>query len=868
MSWFARLWNTFRAGRVTRDIDRELSFHLAERADQLRANGLDAEEAARRARRQFGNVALQAERTRDVDIALWMDALLRNLRYALRTLARSPGFTATTVATLALGIGANTAVFSALDAVLLQPLPFPAADRLVQIRQRQDKSAETNIAPIRLEDWNRLNSTFDGISGYFTENVSDTSGDVPERVRRAWVAPRFFAVWAVLPALGRDFSDEEHRAGGPSPVIISDRYWRRRLGADPNVLRRTVRIGSDAFPIVGVMPASFLFPDRDVDLWFPTAMSSKLSEVRYATWYTGIGRLKPGVTLEQARADMALVQAQLGSQHPETDRNIGVDLVPLKEATVGGVRRSLWLVFSAVSVLLLIACTNIAALLLSRAAQYQHEISVRLSLGATRAAVAGQVLAETGVLALAGGALGLLIAAGATAALRAEAANLPRIDEIALDGRILLYTLGSTLTVAFLCGVLPAIRNGREGFAVVSNEAGRAQVSPRNAVQWALVGTQVTLSVTLLAGAALLVRSFHALSQVDRGFEASRVLTFRVSGNWAETADYPRLLRRIDTTIEELRALPGVAAVATAVFLPGVPAEHESTFEVAEAQRDTSLRMVADSRTVSPEYFATLQIPVVGGQLCRRQPREATREVMVNRTFATRYLSQWPSAAGLHLFTGERGSRPARIAGIVGDTRERSLDRDPGPIVYPCVSAPNPTPYFLVRTNEATTAIATAVRVKMKQLEPLRAVYDIAPLEERIGEAFTENRLRTLLLVCFALTALLLACVGLYGTLSYAVAVRRREIGLRLALGARRGAIVRHFLVRGLRVAAVACVCGLALSAAFGRALAGMLYGVSPSDPWTLSGVVAIVLTIAALAALVPAARAALVEPMQVLRDG
>jgi putative ABC transport system permease protein len=867
MSWLRRLWNTLRPERVQDEIARELSFHLAERKDQLRSEGLSEEESTRRARLQFGNMTVQAERTRDVDIARGMDSFLRNVRHGLRTLAWTPGFAAVAILTLALGIGANTAVFSAIDAVLLQPLPFPDSGRLMLLRQRQEKSAETNIAPIRLEDWNRLNITFQALTGYLTEDVSETSGDLPEKVRRARVAPRFLEVWGIAPALGRGFTDAEHRAGGPTAVLISDRYWRRRFGGAPDVLGRTVRMAGASFPIVGVMPASFLFPDRDVDLWLPVPIGDNLAQVRNAMWYTGVGRLRPGVTVEQGRANLTAVQAQLAAQYPKTDSTIGVEIVPLKDNTVGGVRSTLWLLFGAVSVLLLITCTNIASLLLSRAADRRQEIAIRMSLGATRRAVAAQMLTETAVLVLAGSAMGLLIAAIATAAFRSAGVDLPRIDEIALDGRILLYTLTSSVVVALLCGVLPAIRTARGDMAGELNEAGRTHVSTRNSSQWVLVGAQVALSVTLLTAAGLFVRSFYELSRVDPGFEPSRVLTFRMSGTWAELGDRERLIQRIDGTLEALHALPGVESAATGTLLPGVPAQYEENFEIVESRGDTEPSIVAESRFVSPEYFATLQIPLLAGEPCRRQPLRAARDVMVNQSLATRYLSGRSSVVGLHLMEeGDPSRPPSRIVGVVGDARERGLDREPGPTVYSCVSAPNPMPHFLVRTRGEPLAVAQAVRLKMKELEPLRSVYDIAPLEERIGDAFTENRLRTTVLVLFAATALSLACVGLYGTLSYVVSLRRREVGLRLALGARRSDILRQFLGQGLRVAGVACLCGLVLSLAFTRVLSNMLYGVSASDPVTLSSVIAIVLVVAGLAALVPATRAALVEPMRVLR--
>jgi putative ABC transport system permease protein len=865
MRWLRRIVNALISGRVERDIRREVSFHIAERTDELRAAGLSEEEAARQARARFGNPTLQAERTRDVDVARWLDTFVRDLRYAARSLARTPAFTLTVVLTLALAIGANTAVFSALDTVLLRPLPFPDADRLVQVSQTQERSSGTFIAPARLQDWVRLNTAFKALAGYYVEDASETSGDLPERVRRAFVTPQFFDVWGILPAQGRAFEPGEYRFGGPSAVVISDRFWRQRLGADPSVLGRSIRLGTASIPIVGVMPATFRFPDRTVDLWMAVSVDAPYAQSRQMTWYTGIGRLRPGVTPAQARENLTAVQAQLAEQHPETDRDLGAGVVPLDQSTVGDAGSSLWLLFGAVTVLLLIACTNIAALLLSRAAARRHEIGVRFSLGASRRAVAAQLLTEAAVLAAAGAAAGLLLAYAAAGALRAAAGDLPRIEDMAIDGRVLLYALVSTIGVALLCGLLPAIRTSS---LMGRRDDGRVQVSSRNPLQWVLVGAQVALAVTLLAAAGLLLRSVHELSVVHRGFDAERVLAFRMSGSWGETADFPRLRQRIDGTIDALRALPGVEAAATTGWaLPGVPEQWETTFEVVEARSDaTRPPILAEGRAVSPGYFDTMRIPLLAGEACRRQGAGGA-DLMVNQAFASRYLASWPSPVGLHVRDVAGDNPPGRIVGVVGDARERGLHRDPGPIVYWCLSAPNPTPYFLVRTRGEPDAIAQTIRVRMKEMEPLRSVYDVAPLEAQIGEAFAENRLRTQLLALFAAAALSLACIGLYGTLSYVVGLRRREVGLRLALGAMRRQIVGTFVGQGLRVVALAAVCGLVLSLASGRLLAGMLFGVSPSDPATLAAVAGLVLAVAAVAVLVPALRAARVEPMQVLRD-
>ena len=789
------------------------------------------------------------------------------MRYALRSLSRSSGFTIAVVLTLALGIGANSAVFSAVNTVLLQPLPFPHGDRLMQLRQVQERSAEGNIAPVRLEDWQRLNHTFDAMTGYYMEDVSETSGEFPDRVRRAFVAPRFVEVWGVGPAVGRGFTALEHTASGPRAVLVSDRFWRARLGGDPNVLARTVRIGTAVFPIVGVMPASFRFPDRAVDLWFPSALDFEYAQSRKNTWYTGIGRLKAGVSPQQARADLAAVQAQLGQQYPDTDRTIGVHLVPLKEVTLGDIGQSLWLLFGGVSLVLLITCTNIAGLLLARSSHRQQEIAVRLSLGASRWQVARQLLVETLVLAFAGAGVGLAVASAAAAGLRRAAADLPRMDDISINWTVVLYTLAIAVVVAALCGVLPALRAGRHTVGRSLTDNARTQVSSRHSLQWLLVGAQIAMSVVLLAGAGLLVRSIQELARIEMGFEPARVLTFRISGNFAETVEYDRLITRIDNTIDGLRALPGIEGVATSVFLPGVPAEYEQTFTFVEARSDTARQLTAERRIVSSEYFDTMKIPIVEGERCTRQRRGGERLAVINEAFRSRYLSDWPSPIGLHLAAGVDLTQAARIVAVSRDARDQAIDRAPAPTVYSCISAPNPTPYFLARTHGDPATLAQAVRVAMREREPLRSVYDIAPLEDRIGGAFTQNRLRTNVLSFFAVTALVLAGIGLYGTLSYVVNLRRREVGLRLALGAMRATIIRQFFAQGLRVIAPACVAGLVLASMMTRVLEGMLFGVAPTDPGVMASAIAIVMAVAIVGALIPAVRASLIAPMRVLRD-
>ena len=877
MSW----WKSIFAKRTTeRQFDSELRFHIDELTEENIAAGMSAKEARRRAVMEFGGQENFMEQLRDVYRVRFVDATIANLKSAFRFIRKSPTFSATVILTLALAIGANSAVFSAIDAILLKPLPFPNGDELVRVDQYNPKVSRANpfVAPARVEDWNRLNSTFQAITGYYTEDVSETSGTLPEKVTEAWGAPRFLQVWGVAPALGRDFSAEEMHDGGPSVVLISDRFWRRRFGGDPKAIGKQLRLESYSATIIGVMPASFLFPARDADLWRPSAPDFKYALDRHDTWFTVIGRLKPGMTIAQAQADLATVQAQLGRQYPETDRDLAVKVDALKERTVSGSRQSLLLLFGSVSLLLLIACTNIVALLLARSAQRRHEISVRFSLGAARGVLVWQLLTETFVLALIGSLLGLLLADAASGVFRSLAGQLPRVDEIRLDWRIVLYALGCSVIVTLLCGLIPAMRGTRRDLSGTLAQASRSQVSTRHPLQWLLVGVQVALAVMLLSGAGLLLRSFQAIGRVSPGFDGSHVLTLHISGNYGETVDMKGLTQRIQRTIESLSNLPGVEAAASSAAIPGVSGKYPAEAKIVEMPADPEHKLTAESRFVSPTYFATVKIPLLDGELCREQTGPANQagsnpaapriQVMVNRSFTAAYLGSTP-ASGHHvqLVDNQFMKDPAEITGVVGDAREVGLNNEPVPTIYWCMSAPMPDPNYLVRTKTAPMTMAETVRTRIHDIEPARSVFDVMPLEAHLSDALSEDRLRTILLSFFAATALSLACVGLYGTLSYSVNVRQREVGLRLALGALRSQIVKQFLWQGLVVCILGCVAGFALAVASSRALSGLLYGVSPTDGPTLAGVILVVLTVAVLASLLPSVRASRLDPMQVLRE-
>ena len=848
-------------------LDKEIAFHIEELTRENIAKGMDATEARRQALIAFGGREQIKQQMREVHSSAWASSVAFNFKSAMRFLRSSPSFSAAIILILALGIGPNSAVFSAMDAVVLRPLPYPGSDQLVVIHQQDVKNRDANhlVAPVRLEDWNRLNSTFQSISGYYTDDLSETSGSLPEKVTEALVAPRFLRVIGVSPLLGRDFAPEEEKFGGPDAVLISYKFWQRRFHGDPDVLSRKLRIGRFSYSVIGVMPPSFIFPNRDVDMWAVSAPDAPYAQRRDSTWFTVIGRLKRGTSLDAGHADLSTVQSQLGAQFPKPDADLTVQTTPLKATVVGDIGESLWLLYGSVSLLLLIACSNIAALLLARTADRGREISIRFSLGASRSAIILQLLAEVLVLAIAGSLLGLLVAAGAAHSFRLLANTLPRTEEITLNWRIVLYSLACAIATTVLCGLLPAIRGTRGQLANSLAQTSRTQVSTRNPVQWTLVGVQIMLAVTLLTGAGLLLRSLDQLSRVSPGFDQDHVLTFQVTGSWGETSDMKSLTQHIDGMLDGLRTIPGVQNAATSAMLPGVPSLYQVEFKI-DGRVDPTRKVLADSRYVSAGYFDTLQIPLLVGEACKRQT--ITSDVIVNRSFVDRYLGDAPPIGRQIGAVVYNDFQPqGTIRGVVADAREQGLNTEPVPTVYSCFSAPSPFPNYLVRTHGNPSAIAEAVRRRIHEVEPARSVYGLMPLQVHLDDASFENRLRTLLLTLFAGCAVLLASIGIYGTLSYLGRLRQREVGMRLALGAMRREIVARFLLQGLRVAALGCAAGLLLSLAAVRLIERMLFAVSSIDPETYAGVLILILVVAGAACFIPAWSASRIEPIQVLRQ-
>jgi putative ABC transport system permease protein len=795
---------------------------------------------------------------------------MRALLTTYRSLFRRPAFFCAVVFTLTLGIGANSAIFSVVDAVLLKPLPYPNGDRLMALFESnlRKRLPHETLAPVRIEEWNRMNQSFTAISGAYMENDAETSGELPEMLVTARVSPRFFSVLVTSPVIGRTFSPEEDLFNGPNAAVISERFWQRRFGADPAAIGRILRIGNSSFPLIGVMPDSARFPASNVDVWVPAKLPPGVMRARASRWESVIARLKEGVTMQSAQADLSAIQARLASDFPLTDANWSPVVEPLKEETVGGMRRSLWILFGAVCFVLLITCANVACLLLAQAHRREREIALRFSLGARRGQVIRQLLIEAFCLAIPGCLLALAVSFGVTSIFRRAAVFLPRADEIHLDWRIVAFTLSLSLVTAVLFGLIPALRSTRGEVAGRWAQAARTQVGGRHRIQRMLVSAQVALAIVLLVGSGLLIRSLARLGQVSLGFDPENVLAFRISASYGETNNRPQLAQRLNRTLETLQTIPGVTSAAlSSGGLPGGGQAYISQFHIAGQDTETeSKKVFADEELVTPDYFRLLRIPILSGSTCRINfDPKAQLTTLVDRSFADRYF---PGENPIGHYVSEVSyPAPLQIVGVTGDIRKHGFAHDPGPTVYWCGMPYNPGPDFLVKTNGDPLRVSEAVRQRIHAMDPNRAVYAVQRLSDYVSSTLTERRFQMVLLSSFAAMALLLAAIGLYGVTSFLVSLRTREIGLRAALGASPARIFAQILREGALTTATGVALGLAGAFVLTRFIANLLFGVAPTDPVTFVIVPLLLACVSGAALWLPAHRATSIDPMEALRQ-
>jgi predicted permease len=812
-----------------------------------------------------------------------MDTLLQDLRYALRQLTRQPGFTLVAVLTLALGIGANTAVFSVVNGVLLRPLPYPEPERVFYLAWQWARGTSTYLTAYKFDYWRRHTTVFEAMATHQSWATGIGTSEPPVEVRGLRVSDGFFRVNGIQPALGRAFLTDEQKPGGPRVVVLSDALWRSRFGAEPTLVGRPVRLGGEPHTVVGIMPAGFRFPESAGNMDFVVPLRLEANPRDEGQNYLVRARMRPDVTNDQVDAELRAVAAQFRREHPDLmdQSERGVRLLRYGDVFIGDTKRTLWVLLGAVGFVLLIACANVANLMLARGAARQREMAIRAAIGAGAGRMIRQLLTESLVLALAGAAVGLLVGKWGVETLIALApAGLPRMDEITLDGPVLGFTFALGAITGILFGLVPAAQASRVDLAGPLRGSGirDSRDRGRRRVGSLLAACEAGLSVVLLAGAALLLVSFFRLRAVDAGFEAEGLLTVSFGRTPREYARTEQIWRFEREVLERVALLPGVISAAAVSHLP---LQGQYNFPMTVVGRPDATRGDVQWRAMSPGYFETLRAPVVRGRsFTQRDDAGAPPVVVVNQTFARKYFGggdQIGQRIDIGTYQGREvipgfDDPPREVVGVVADIRALGLGQTPIETMYiPRAQAPDAGRIgglgSLVIRAVGSTQLGPAVVRVVRDIDPGLPSPQVRTMHEVIGASVAEERFNAALLSVFAGLALALTAIGIYGVVAYAVRQRTREVGIRAALGAQRGDTLRLILRQGMEPVAIGL--GLGLLAAFGltRLISGLLYGVSPGDPATFATVALLLAAVAILACYLPARRAARIDPVEALRN-
>ncbi|HEY6186733.1 MAG TPA: ABC transporter permease [Pyrinomonadaceae bacterium] len=798
-----------------------------------------------------------------------MNTLLQDLRYGIRMLLKNPGFAVVAVIALALGIGANAAIFSVVNSVLLRSLPYNDPDRLIVLREnKRPQFPEFSVSPGNFLDWQKQNTVFEKLCAIrgFSYNLVDTGE--PERLRGSRVSAGLFEMLGVKPAQGRTFLAEEDQPGRDAVVILSNSLWQRRFGADPNILGRTLTLNASPYTVIGVMPPNFQFPDRETELFTPVAFDAKQAEQHGAHYISAIGRLKTGVTIEQAQTEMSAIASRLSQQYPDSNAGWGVSLFKMQEYESRDIKPALLVLLGAVALVLLIACANVANLLLARATARAREIAIRTALGASRWRVIRQLLTESILLALVGGGIGLLLAVwGVDLLLALAPEDLPRVNNGALDARVLGFTILITLLTGIVFGLVPALQSSRPNLNETLKEGGRGTTGGHHRVRGALVVTEVALALMLLIGAGLLIRSFYRLQQVDPGFNPKNALAVTVSLPAKKYAEEDQQAAFFTQLIEKVSGLPGVVAVGATQSLP-IQGDYVLGFNIQGRPPDApGEEPTTNYYAVSPDYFKAMGIPLLRGRLfTERDKKDAPRVAVINETMAKKYFpDEDPIGKGINVTNGPERFR--EIVGIVADVKQYGLDRPTTAQTYePFLQTPFSGMTLIVRTEGNPTALNAGVRGQVLSIDKDQPVSRSRSLEEVIAESVAKQRFAMLLLGIFAVVALILAAVGLYGVMSYAVTQRTHEIGIRMALGAQQKDVLKLVVGQGMILALIGVGVGIVASLLLTRVMTTLLFGVTATDPLTFLAIPLLLAAVALVASLVPARRAMKVDPMIALR--
>jgi len=872
--WFytvpLRFRSLFRRGQVEAELNEELRYHLERQIEVNTAAGMSVEEARYAALRAMHGLDQRKEECRDMRRVRLIEDLWRDFRFSLRSLLKRPGFTAIALLALALGIGANTAIFSLVNAVILQPLPYRDPDRLISVYGTRNRSTQGSVGPTDFLDYRSQNKTFEqfAASGSMMLPMNLTGSGEPERLNASIITGNYFDTFGVRPALGRGFSLENEKTGQDHVTVLSHAFWQTRFGGDPNIVNKTINLDGKAYEVLGVMPAEVVLP-QPAQLWVPINFDADPEmKMRNARFLRGIGRLKEGVTLDQAQTDTDLIAAQLEQQYPDSNTGWSLRLISLREILVGGSRTMLFILFGAVGFVLLIACANVANLLLVRAAARQKEIAMRTALGASRLRIIRQMITESLLLAIFGGALGALLAvAGVKLLVSLGEDNIPRTANVKIDATVLAFTLLISLATGLLFGLAPAIRTMKENLvdALKDGIRGGSEATVKNRTRSLLVVFESAIAVMLLIAAGLLIRSLVALQNVDPGFDPNNVLTLRVDlprqkYNTPEKAS--NFFEQLETRVA---GLPGVEAVGLITDLPLSGEARDMPYRV-EGRPATSDIAFVDFRRVNKNYFSAMRIPLRRGRnFTEQEVRQSDKAIVVSQAFVD---SVFPNEEALGkrliIWSGIR-NEPYEIIGIVGDTRYQSLQGEPSATMY----VPTRELLFVnlvIRTQGDPLSLVGGVRKEVNALDPDQPIAAIRPMTEWVAMSAAGARYRTTLLGLFALLAMILAATGIYGVMSYSVAQRTQEIGVRMALGARPLDVLKLVVRQGMMLALIGVIVGLAGALALTRVMSSLLFGVTERDPITFVAVAALLIVVAFISCFVPAHRATKVDPLVALR--
>lgn len=803
-----------------------------------------------------------------------LTSILYDLRFALRSIARRPLLSLILILILGVGLGANVAMFTVVDSVLLEPLPYPEADRLVWMWSRTPSGQNNTVAALDYVDYRERNTTLAYLAAYsiWPERYVITGGDEPEVLVGAAASSNLFRTLGVEPIIGRGLLPEDEDPTSGNPVVLGYGLWQRRFGGDPGILGQTVGLEGDLYEVVGVMPAGFAFPSW-AELWRPMRMNERLAQGRGNNNFRVVGRLRPGVTIEQAESDLVSIATGIAEEFPDFKQGWSVSLIPLRDIFVGSVRGVLWILLGAVALVLLVACANVAALLLARATAREGEVAVRLALGASRRRVARQLLTESLVTALVGGALGLGVAYGAIEGLPTIGGeSLALLAGVDIDGTALVFMLVVTLATGLLFGLAPAIRAPQLELVDALKEGHRGmRGSGGLRLQSGLVVGQVALSLVLLVSSGLLIRSFLRLQREELGFRPQGVLTAQLRLPTAEYGGDRHPNGFYEAALERVRALPGVEAAGVTTALPVIGGYGPWNYVHAEGRpaATPAERRGAIRRVVTPGYFEAMGVPLIRGRTFGSSDMaDSPNVVVVSRSLADEFFPGEDPVGRSIVLTGWNPPVHMEVIGVVGDVRPGSLERDMEPTMYWTMSQSGRlSAYMVVRTSGEPASLAPTLRAAIRAVDPNVPVSNLRPMSGVVSSSLAQNRFRTVLLGAFAGVAVLLAALGLYGVLAQLVGRRTHELGVRMALGADRGSVLAWVLRYGMRLTVLGIVLGLVGAAATTHVVRGVLFGIEPLDPATFAGTTIVLLLVAVAAALVPGWRATRVDPVESLRS-